>query len=155
MLITSTRTSSLLKSAIRSVEPLAATTPADPVDPADRPLDLPLWIYHEESHDGQPLPGAIREWANAKHVCLVDLFQVVPELHHWLHSNASCIDAFYKIAGHSEPFDKTLIFQERETILNYCIQPNKCSLIVHLVINLTYLAKCFQIFKSFYLLYFE
>ena len=81
VLITSTRTSSLLKSAIRSVEPLAATTPADP---ADRPLDLPLWIYHEESHDGQPLPGIIREWANAKHVCLVDLFHVVPELHHWL-----------------------------------------------------------------------
>lgn len=80
----------------------AATTPADP---ADRPLDLPLWIYHEESHDGQPLPGVIREWANDKHVCLVDLFHVVPELHHWLHSNASCIDAFYKIAGHSEPFE--------------------------------------------------
>jgi hypothetical protein len=117
VLITSTRTSSLLKSALRSVEPLAATTPADPVDPADRPLDLPLWIYHEESHDGQPLPGAIREWANAKHVCLVDLFHVVPELHHWLYSNASCIDAFYKIAGHSEPFDKTLIFKSAKVLV--------------------------------------
>jgi len=114
VLITSTRTSSLLKSAIRSVEPLAATTPADP---ADRPLDLPLWIYHEESHDGQPLPGAIREWANAKHVCLVDLFHVVPELHHWLHSNASCIDAFYKIAGHSEPFEKTLVFKSAKVLV--------------------------------------
>ena len=117
VLITSTRTSSLLKSAIRSVEPLAATTPADPVDPADRPLDLPLWIYHEESHDGQPLPGAIREWANAKHVCLVDLFHVVPELHHWLYSNASCIDAFYKIAGHSEPFEKTLVFKSAKVLV--------------------------------------
>ena len=73
-----------------------------------RGLQFPIWLYHEASR-ANPAMGmdeVMAAIATQDKVCLVDLMKAVPVITELTHSPDSCIDAFYRIAGRREPFER-------------------------------------------------
>jgi len=74
----------------------------------------PLLFYHELSLDrlrGQNTASTERllsSLLSARDACALDLFTAVPRLLQLLTSPHSCIDEFYRLAGHREPFEGDL-----------------------------------------------
>ena len=80
------------------------------------PVELPLDVYHElslrhraASSAHETILGDLQSHSRlSPNVCMIDLFEAVPGLAALVRSPANCLDAFYRVAGPTEPFEGTL-----------------------------------------------